>query len=120
MIDHVTIRVADLAKSKAFYEAAFAPLGYAISFGEEGSYWAFDIGDGLFEIAQTEEHHLTPTHVALRMKDRTQVDTFHETAIEAGGRDNGRPGPRSEYGETYYACFVIDPDGHNIEAMHED
>lgn len=119
MIDHVTLRVSDLSKSKAFYEQAFAPLGYAISFGEEGSYWAFDVGNGLFEIAQAEQSDLAPTHVALRVKDRSEVDAFHAAAIKAGGRDNGKPGPRPEYGDTYYAAFILDPDSHNIEAMTE-
>lgn len=117
MIDHVTIRVRDLAKSKAFYDQAFAPLGYAIAFGEEGSYWAFDVGDGLFEIAQAEGSNLTPTHVGLRLKDRSQADAFYAAALNAGGRDNGPPGPRPKYSDTYYACFILDPDGHNIEAM---
>lgn len=120
MIDHVTLRVRDLAESKRFYEQAFAPLGYKISFGEEGSYWAFDVGNGLFEIAQAEESNLTPTHVALRVKDRVHVDAFYTAASAGGGRDNGQPGPRPEYGQHYYAAFVLDPDGHNIEAMCEN
>lgn len=68
MIDHVTVAVADLEQSRRFYEAAFAPLGYKISFGEEGVFWAFDIGDGLFEIMAAEEPGpLTRVHVALRV-----------------------------------------------------
>ncbi len=120
MIDHVTIRVRDLERSKAFYEAAFAQLGYKNVSGEDGSYWAFDVGNGLFEIAQAEGSNLTPVHVALRVKDRSQVDAFYRAALKAGGKDNGQPGPRPEYTDTYYAAFILDPDGHNIEAMCED
>lgn len=118
MIDHVTIAVSDLTRSKAFYEKAFAPLGYAISFGEEGVFWAFDIGDGLFEIMQSDTP-VPPTrvHIAFRVAQRNLVDAFHRSALAAGAHDNGAPGPRPQYTETYYACFVLDPDGHNIEAM---
>lgn len=111
--------MSDLAKSKLFYEKAFAPLGYNISFGKEGVFWAFDVGDGcLFEIQSTgEAPPLTHLHVAFRGKDKSEVDAFHRAAIEAGAKDNGAPGPRPDYGEDYYACFVLDPDGYNIEAM---
>ncbi|MFE0756886.1 VOC family protein [Inquilinus sp. NPDC058860] len=118
MIDHVTINVSDLQKSKRFYESALAPLGYGVAFGKEGSFWAFDIGDGLFEIQRSDgPPPLTPTHVAFRVKSREEVDAFHCAALAVGGRDNGAPGPRPEYTEAYYAAFVLDPDGHNIEAM---
>jgi catechol 2,3-dioxygenase-like lactoylglutathione lyase family enzyme len=118
MIDHVTLAVSDLEKSKLFYQKAFAPLGYDISFGNEGSFWAFDIGDGLFEIQRWESAPpLTRVHVAFRVKSKVQVDAFHRAALEAGAQDNGAPGPRPAYSENYYACFVLDPDGYNIEAM---
>lgn len=118
MIDHVTVAVGDLANSKRFYEDAFAPLGYRISFGEEGRFWAFDIGDGLFEIMQAEEKGpLTRIHVAFRAKSKAEVRDFYQAALAAGGRDNGAPGPRPQYTPNYYACFVLDPDGYNIEAM---
>jgi len=118
MIDHVTINVSDVETSRRFYEAAFAPLGYRVSFGKEGRFWAFDIGDGLFEIQQSDAAPpLTPVHVALRVASREQVDAFHRAALAAGGGDNGAPGPRPDYATNYYASFVLDPDGHNIEAM---
>jgi catechol 2,3-dioxygenase-like lactoylglutathione lyase family enzyme len=118
MIDHVTINVSDVENSRRFYESAFAPLGYRVSFGKEGRFWAFDIGDGLFEIQQWDgAPPLTPVHVALRVTSREQVDAFHRAALAAGGRDNGAPGPRPDYAANYYAGFVLDPDGHNIEAM---
>ena len=118
MIDHVTLNVSDLRKSRLFYESALAPLGYGVAFGKEGSFWAFDIGDGLFEIQRSDgPPPLTPTHVAFRVKSRDEVDAFHRAALAAGGRDNGAPGPRPQYAPNYYAGFVLDPDGHNIEAM---
>lgn len=121
MIDHVTFAVSDLARSKRFYEQAFAPLGYGIAFGTEGTFWAFDIDDGLFEIMRSEEKPpLTRVHVAFRVKSKAQVDEFYRAALAAGARDNGPPGPRPEYTPNYYACFVLDPDGYNIEAMIDE
>ena len=121
MIDHVTLQVSDLAKSKLFYETAFAALGYRLAFGEPGIFWAFDIDDGLFEIMQAKQAApLTRAHVAFRVKSRVDVDEFYRAALAAGGRDNGAPGPRPQYTPNYYACFVFDPDGYNIEAMIDE
>ncbi|WP_027166358.1 VOC family protein [Mesorhizobium sp. WSM3224] len=119
MLDHITIEVSDLDKSKLFYEKAFAPLGYRLSFGKEGVFWAFDVGSGcLFEIQRTSEKPpLTHLHVAFRAKSKAEVDAFYRAALDAGAADNGAPGPRPDYAENYYACFVFDPDGYNIEAM---
>lgn len=119
MIDHITIAVSDLARSKLFYEQAFVPLGYGLAFGKEDVFWAFDAGAGsLFEIQATDEKPpLTHLHVAFRVGSRAEVDGFHRAALEAGASDNGAPGPRPDYGADYYACFVLDPDGYNIEAM---
>lgn len=121
MIDHVTLAVRDVEKSKLFYEQAFLPLGYEVSFGEEGVFWAFDVGKGLFEISQPSAttKELTGFHVAFRVESRNKVQEFYVAALEAGARDNGAPGPRPEYTENYYACFVFDPDGHNIETVHD-
>ena len=121
MIDHVTLAVADLAKSRRFYEEAFAPLGYRIAFGEEAKFWAFDIEDGLFEIMQSADRPpLTRVHVAFRVKSKADVDEFYRAALAAGAGDNGPPGPRPQYTPNYYACFVLDPDGYNIEAMIDE
>jgi len=118
VIDHVTFAVSDIARSKQFYEQAFAPLGYKIAFGDEGRFWAFDIGDGLFEIMQAEASAALPRiHVAFRVGSKADVVEFHRAALAAGARDNGAPGPRPQYTPNYYACFVLDPDGNNIEAM---
>lgn len=119
VIDHITIAVSDLEKSKLFYERTLAPLGYHLSFGKEGVFWAFDVGEGsLFEIQQTDSKPpLTHLHVAFRVKSKVEVEAFYSAALEAGAADNGVPGPRPEYTPNYYACFVLDPDGYNIEAM---
>ena len=119
MIDHITVAVSDLTKSRVFYEKAFAPLGYTLSFGKEEVFWAFDIGNGcLFEIQQTySAAPLTRIHVAFRTNNRAEVDAFYQSALAAGAQDNGAPGPRPDYTPHYYACFILDPDGYNIEAM---
>jgi catechol 2,3-dioxygenase-like lactoylglutathione lyase family enzyme len=120
MIDHVTIPVAELGRSKRFYEEAFASLGFKWSFGEEPYFHAFDIGRGLFEIAQNNgTAPITSFHVAFRAQSREHVQAFYLAALKAGAKDNGAPGPRPQYTENYYACFVLDPDGHNIEAMFD-
>ena len=121
MIDHVTIFVNDLTKSRAFYEKTFVPFNFNVSFGEKGKFWAFDIGNGaLFEIAQyTGNNKLTHFHIAFRANSQEQVKEFYEAALKAGGKCNGAPGPRPQYTENYYAAFVIDPNGHNIEAVFD-
>jgi catechol 2,3-dioxygenase-like lactoylglutathione lyase family enzyme len=119
MIDHVTIPVKDLKQSRSFYEKAFIPLGYKLSFGKEGSFWAFDVGgDSLFEISQYQgKSPLTSVHVAFRVLDAKTIEAFFKAAIEAGAKSNGAPGFRPQYAQGYYACFIYDPNGHNIEAM---
>ena len=118
MIDHVTLAVSDLQRSKLFYEKAFAPLRYRLAFGEDGRFWAFDIDDGLFEIQQSPTPApLTRVHVALRVRSQADVEAFYQAALAAGAKDNGAPGPRQHYTPTYYAAFILDPDGYNIEAM---
>lgn len=122
MIDHVTIRVSDVEKSKVFYQKIFKILNYDLSFGEEGIFYAFDLGKGfLFEIAQSaNDDKITSTHIAFRANSTKQVDEFYEQAILSNAADNGKPGPRPEYTKEYYACFICDLDGHNIEVMHDD
>ena len=93
MIDHITIPVSDLAKSKLFYERAFAPLGHKLSFGKEGTFWSFDVGDGsLFEIQEAETAApFTHLHVAFRARRKAEVNGFYQAALEAGAKDNGAP-----------------------------
>ncbi len=121
MFDHVSIKVKDLLKSKVFYEKIFLPLGYKISFGKEGVFYAFDLGNHcLFEIIQHKEKTpITSTHIAFRATTHETVNAFYLSALEAGAKDNGKPGPRPQYTEQYYACFILDLDGHNIEVMHD-
>ena len=119
MIDHVTVGVSDLARSRAFYARALLPLGFAqIGPGREGSP---EIEFGLEEAPNfaisTAYATGAPVHVAFAADRREQVDAFHAAAIAAGGRDNGPPGLRPEYSDGYYGAFVIDPDGHNVEAV---
>jgi catechol 2,3-dioxygenase-like lactoylglutathione lyase family enzyme len=115
MFDHVGFNVDDVERSKAFYTAALAPLG--MSLVREGQGWAMIGGpSGRLWIGQLGPA-ASPIHFAFRADDRAAVDAFHRAAIAAGGRDNGAPGLRPDYRPDYYAAFVYDPDGHNVEAM---
>lgn len=128
MIDHITLTVSDLATSKAFYEQALAPLGMHVNFGspDEG-FWGFGVAEapefevaaGRFFLSQSDASHpLSPNvHVAFRAGAQAAVRAFHTAALDAGGQDNGVPGIRTEYGDRYFAAFVRDPDGNNIEAV---
>jgi predicted lactoylglutathione lyase len=120
MIDHTGYHVNDIEKSKAFYSEALAPLGYTLisefpewkvagyGAGTTSDFWI--VGDG---VKQTE-------HVAFRAFDKESVDKFHEAGIASGGTDNGAPGYRTDYSPGYYAAFVKDPDGHNVEVVFHD
>ena len=121
MIDHITIDVNNLEESKKFYKKAFVPFGYKISYEEKGEFLSFDIGNGaLFIIRQYKGHSpLTSCHIAFRAENPDKVHDFYKVALEAGGKDNGKPGPRPQYTENYYACFIYDPNGHNIEAVFD-
>jgi catechol 2,3-dioxygenase-like lactoylglutathione lyase family enzyme len=118
MLDHIGFEVRDLQKSKAFYEKALAPLGIrlildlkewnAAGFGKDRpQFW---IGKGEPKGGEDE------VHLCFSAKNRAEVRAFYEAAIQAGAKDNGRPGLRPEYHENYYGAFVLDPDGYNIEA----
>jgi catechol 2,3-dioxygenase-like lactoylglutathione lyase family enzyme len=117
MIDHTGITVSNFEKSKEFYANALAPLGYQSLREFNTSAAGFGInGNPDFWILQGEVN--TPrTHVAFRAETREIVQAFHEAALEVGGQDNGTPGLRTHYHPDYYAAFVLDPDGHNIEAV---
>jgi catechol 2,3-dioxygenase-like lactoylglutathione lyase family enzyme len=122
MIDHVGFPVADYAKSKAFYEKALEPLGYALIMEvkqTENEHQACGFGrDGKPDFWIGGEGGLTGTlHVAIVAKDRNTVDAFYRAALAAGGKDNGAPGIRAHYHPNYYSAFMLDPDGHNIEAV---
>jgi catechol 2,3-dioxygenase-like lactoylglutathione lyase family enzyme len=122
MLDHIGFPVADYARSKSFYAAALAPLGYrlivevqhsanerpAAGFGAGGKPDFWIGGEGGLE---------RPLHVAFTAEDRATVDAFYRAALAAGGKDNGAPALRPQYHPHYYGAFVRDPDGHNIEAV---
>jgi catechol 2,3-dioxygenase-like lactoylglutathione lyase family enzyme len=114
-IDHVTVLVRDLAASRAFYEAALAPFGVRVlEYGEDG----ISVGpEGSEDLGLGEGSPRAPIHIAFLAADPATVDAFHAAAMEAGGTDNGAPGRRPEYHERYYAAYVLDPDGNNVEAV---
>ncbi len=119
MIDHVSIGVRDVAKSKQFYDAALKPLGYQCLSKSDGS-----LGYGAAAVAlwiSAADRPVPPDmksglHFCFTAPDRRSVDAFHAAALKAGGRDNGTPGLRDDYGPGYYAAFVVDPDGYRLEA----
>jgi catechol 2,3-dioxygenase-like lactoylglutathione lyase family enzyme len=117
MIDHVTANVDDLDAAKTFYAAALAPLGYSVQMEFEGAAAGFGTGEGIPDFWISNREGRGATHVAFAAKDRATVDAFHSAALGAGGSDNGTPGLRPELHETYYAAFVHDASGNNIEAV---
>jgi catechol 2,3-dioxygenase-like lactoylglutathione lyase family enzyme len=119
MINHVSIGVRDVARAKRFYDAALAPLGYSCLSESPGSLgygrdtvqlW---IGSAERPVAADSASGL---HVCFDAPTRASVDAFHAAGLEAGGRDNGKPGLRADYGPRYYAAFIVDPEGYRIEA----
>jgi catechol 2,3-dioxygenase-like lactoylglutathione lyase family enzyme len=115
LFDHVKLPVRDIARSRAFYERALQPLGVRVVQSSQGPA-GFAIGEVDFWITE-EEMAAGSVHIAFAASDRETVDAFHAAAVEAGGVDNGRPGLRPHYHAGYYAAFVLDPDGNNVEAV---
>lgn len=119
MINHVSIGVRDLARTKRFYDAALQSLGYrCLSAGESSLGYG---RDGIAFWISTTDRPVAPDansglHFCFDAPDRGSVDAFHAAALKAGGRDNGKPGVRADYAENYYAGFVVEPDGYRIEA----
>jgi catechol 2,3-dioxygenase-like lactoylglutathione lyase family enzyme len=126
MIDHTGVIVSDFTRSKEFYRRALEPIGYRIlaefpaamtgstdvaGFGvpPKPDFW---IANGC--------PNVPPIHIAFRVENRALVQAFYQAALAAGGRDNGAPGPRPHYHEHYFGAFVLDPDGHNLEAVCHD
>jgi catechol 2,3-dioxygenase-like lactoylglutathione lyase family enzyme len=122
MIDHTGIDVSDPARSRSFYEAALAPLGYRVLMEVPTQFTggAVVLGLGVPPKPDFWLHQGTPQqprmHIAFRADSREVVDAFYQAAMAAGGTDNGPPGLRPHYHASYYGAFVLDPDGHNIEA----
>jgi catechol 2,3-dioxygenase-like lactoylglutathione lyase family enzyme len=119
MFDHVKFGVSNFEVSKSFYAKALAPLGVAIiaegvpTYGAELCSPKSNISLVVFQTEEKPAH----LHLAFAAESRQQVDAFYQAALEAGAKDNGAPGLRPHYNANYYAAFVIDPDGHNIEAV---
>ena len=124
MLDHIGFAVSNFLGSRKFYEAALEPFGIGVvvevTAGQTGgsSHAGFgDHGKPYFWIGDGEGMVRGRFHIAFTAKTRADVDAFHRAALAMGGRDNGKPGVRPHYHEHYYAAFVLDPDGHNIEAV---
>ena len=118
MLDHVSLRVQDLPRAVAFYRTALAPIGYRVAMEFPGSAGLGERGIPDFWLALTDRPPL-PMHIAFRT-DRARVDAFHAAALAAGGIDNGPPGLRADYHPHYYAAYVTDPEGNNIEVVCHD
>ena len=124
MINHISIGVRDIARAKRFYDAALAPLGYTCLSQSEGSLgYGRDSAIALW-ISAVERPVPADAgsglHVCFDAPTRRSVENFHAAALEAGGRDNGKPGLRANYGSDYYAAFVVDPEGYRMEAYCGD
>ncbi len=112
MLEHISLRCRNVKKSRAFYEKALKPLGYRLSKKHPDAFGFLQGGRHDFWITTGEVG--TPNHVAFHAGDEASVDAFYRAALKSGGKDNGKPGMRGDYG---YAAFVTDPDGHNVEAV---
>lgn len=124
MLDHVLLAVHDLARSAAFYEEALAPLGHTnlvVYDGEPGhaALRGFGDADETYLLLKRGASAPEAVHVAFAAKSKKAVDAFYRAALAAGGRDNGPPGPREHYFPGYYAAYVLDPDGYNVEAIYQ-
>jgi catechol 2,3-dioxygenase-like lactoylglutathione lyase family enzyme len=123
MLDHIGFAVTELDRSRTFYEAALAPLGLAVIMEVtaeqtgDGAHVGFGAAGKPFFWIGTGQALGGPLHVAFAAADRPTVDAFHCAAVAAGGIDNGTPGIRAHYHPDYYGAFVLDPDGHNVEAV---
>jgi len=115
MIDHTAVNVSDQEAAKAFYSNALEPLGYSLAF-EAGDFMGFADASGM-DLGVVRREPVGGAHIAFKCTDHASVDAFYTAAIAAGGTDNGAPGLRTHYHEHYYAAFVQDADGNNIEAV---
>ncbi|GAA5524367.1 hypothetical protein Maes01_00924 [Microbulbifer aestuariivivens] len=116
MLDHIALHIHSYERSKEFYRLALAPLGYELILEFDG--WAgFGWGDKPDLWIKGGNATARSVHLAFRAEDRQAVDDFYSAALEAGGKDNGPPGLRPQYHDNYYAAYVLDPDGHNIEVV---
>ena len=117
MYDHIGLKVKDLAASVRFYSGALAALGHVLCSRDESVAGFGPPGEAALWLYLEKGSTGAGTHVAFRARDRAAVDRFHKGGLEAGGRDHGPPGLRADYSPTYYAAFLLDPDGNNVEAV---
>ena len=116
LIDHIGLVVRDLAASKAFYGAVFGALNIPVGGSDDRNFWADELFIGSSDSEEVQGALTGRVHIAFQAQDRAMVDAFYKAAMAHGGRDNGPPGERA-YHPGYYAAFVLDPDGNNIEAV---
>ena len=123
LFNHVQIKVKDLGRSRKFYDAIMAALGYKMALAIEGVVVGYGTSvHDMFEMRQFDEKSLLSEHVhlAFNASCKEDVDVFYKNALASGGKCNGEPRFRPQYEDGYYAAFVIDPDGHNIEAVYSE
>ena len=120
MIAHIGVIVRNYKKSKAFYAKSLTPLSYKLNIDYTKHRAAGYMAGGQTDFWISEQKRVTPTHVAFLAKNKRVVNAFYKAAIKAGGKDNGAPGYRAHYSPSYYAAFVSDLDGNNIEAVWFD
>jgi catechol 2,3-dioxygenase-like lactoylglutathione lyase family enzyme len=117
MYDHIGLKVGNLDASVHFYTAALAPLGYVLCSRDEGGAGFGPKGEPALWLYRDREPAAASAHIAFRASDHSAIKRFHAEGLKAGGRDNGAAGPRPDYSPTYFAAFLIDPDGNNVEAV---
>ena len=117
MYDHIGLRVGNLDTSVRFYTAALAPLGFVLCSRDDASAGFGRKGEPALWLHLHKGSAGSAAHVAFRAPDHAAIAKFHAEGLKAGGRDNGGAGPRADYSPTYYAAFLIDPDGNNVEAV---
>src|SRR3954453_20921413 len=115
-LDHLTVPVKDLRGARTFYRKALGPLGMRVNLDFQESFGMGSKSENIFWLAKDQEAS-GGGHYALRVENPEEVDAFYQAALAAGGKDNGKPGPRPDYGPNYYAAFVKDREGNNIEVV---
>jgi catechol 2,3-dioxygenase-like lactoylglutathione lyase family enzyme len=115
-LDHISVSVRDMRQARAFYEPALGALGMKVNLDFSSAVGLGSRNENIFWLVRDKKASGNG-HYALRVEHHWEVDAFHEAALEAGGKDNGKPGPRPHYGPNYYAAFVKDREGNNIEVV---